>query len=134
MRTILKTILCVLMALHLVGGCCLHHAHGAAESSLSHACFLTRSHLPAGAEPCGQCDHEHAPPGSPCPEIPCDLWAPNGGVRPELAQGFPLAASPLAMPAAVPVIVPAATARWRELAPSRRGPLPRHLLHQVLLI
>jgi hypothetical protein len=131
MRTILKTILCVLIALHLVGGCCLHHAHGAAESSLSHACLVTGSHLPAGAEPCGECDHEHAPPGSPCHETPCDLW---GGVKTELAQGFPLTAAPLALPAAEPVIVPAATARWRDLAPSRRGPLPRHLLHRVLLI
>ena len=136
MRALVSNLACLMLAAHLMLGCCWHHAH-AGETACHHACQ-------AGAfdEPSDEADHhqdqdhdQHAPPAhgdDHCQGERCSFLV----VAKVYVDSNCGGASPLAALAETSSQASADLA-WLRMAaggPDHRPPLRLHLLHQVLRI
>jgi len=131
MNRLLHVVTIVAMAVHALGGCCVHHAHAESLSPDASATIET-------ACPCEYHGHsgQDEPAENPgdhggCDEGPCTFLRPDAPTANELLTGLgglPPISSWLTSPR--PSRLAAAS-----IVLDRAGPLiPRHLLLQVLLI
>jgi len=120
------------VAIHMVGGCCLHHAH--AHGGLSDTKgFAARASCPChhrgSVETDGCCDHPSQP--QQCDGHKCVFTRPDPSDAPDLSIGHGCL-NPVCVSPGLP------TLRGIDRGDSRLGepgqPIPLHLLNQVLLI
>jgi len=119
------------VAVHMVFGCCLHHAHASGRQvdlpdSVDAACPCEHHGHQHERQPC---DHSNGPEG--CDEGQCTFIRPDSPGNSDLLAGFQC----LPLISCLPPLPMLSETDTAELAPSRLGaPIPLHLLNQVLLI
>jgi hypothetical protein len=132
MRALVSNLACLMLAAHLMLGCCWHHAH-ACETACPHAC--QSGHLNGHSNEADHDHDQHAPPAEGddhCQGERCSFLV-VAKVRLDSGCG---AASPVALLAETSSQVYADLA-WLQLAADRTDsgpPLRLHLLHRVLRI
>lgn len=128
MQTVPQTLLIAAVLLHQVGGCCLHHAHAAAErvaAAVEHAgacCDHDHDAPQPSSHPAGECD------GGACSFNRCTNYLDVDSLF-DFWLACPVSASPPADAVGPPPALDVATSNIGS-----RPAQPLYLLHQILLI
>lgn len=136
MRASISLMTAAAFLLHMVLGCCIHHAHAAGDTPCRGECSKSPTHSHAEHDHASQSPHEDAPweaprPGERCNEAKCVFVATAKSLLPELVDAavFPALANDLrALQHETPNVVFVDTGGAFAL------PLRLHLFNQVLLL
>lgn len=136
LRNILSLTTVSAFLLHMVLGCCLHHAHAIEKTVCEHPAAAADDHSHAGHDDQTSSNSAELPTECPAPEDCCTgnqcVFLMDGNVS--LAKLTTMAWLPLTPLETMGTFVPYPIITFRDTGGILKSPTRLHLLHQVMLI
>jgi hypothetical protein len=134
MRDVIHNLAIGLITFHVVGGCCLHHAHAWTDLHAVDVHVSHDGHLVPHEHPCSDCPRPPAHPADPCQEGTCQFIAPQKTRPCELPVSLPGVHLPASLSRdATPLCLSWLDVSVADHARTWYG-LRLHLVEQVLLL